>query len=138
MVIFKGKVHISTWYQGTDLPTNWVVAVSDNGWTTNEIGLKWLSDIFEKYTVDRTVGKYWRLILDGHNSHANPNFDQYCKEHSIITLCMLAHLSHLLQPLDVGCFSPLKRLYGRQITEYIRFGINHIDKVKFLNIFKQA
>jgi hypothetical protein len=25
---------------------------------------------------------------------------------------MLARLSHLLQPLDVGCFSVLKQLYG--------------------------
>jgi hypothetical protein len=26
---------------------------------------------------------------------------------------MPAYLSHLLQPLDVGCFEPLKRAYGK-------------------------
>jgi hypothetical protein len=27
---------------------------------------------------------------------------------------MPPHSSHLLQPLDVGCFAPLKKAYGRQ------------------------
>jgi hypothetical protein len=138
MVIFKGKVHISTWYQETDLPLNWVIGLSENGWTSNELGLKWLSEIFEPNTVRRTIGKYRLLILDGHQSHATPEFDHYCKEHSIITLCMPAHSSHLLQPLDVGCFATLKRSYGRLIGEYIRLGINHVDKAEFLYAFQQA
>jgi hypothetical protein len=139
MVIFKGKVHISTWYEySKDLPSNWVIALSENGWTNNELGLKWLSEVFEKYTVTRTIGKYRLLILDGHGSHSTPEFDHYCKEHAIITLCMPPHSSHLLQPLDVGCFAVLKRSYGRQVGDFLRLGINHIDKAEFLPIFKQA
>jgi hypothetical protein len=64
--------------------------------------------MFEKYIVYRTKGTYRLLIIDGHSSHVTPEFDLFCKEYSIITLCMLPHLSHLLQPLDVGCFSVLK------------------------------
>jgi len=56
----------------------------------------------------------------------------------IITLCMPAHSSHLLQPLNVGCFSPLKAAYGRQIKTLIRLHINHIIKVEFLPAFKKA
>jgi hypothetical protein len=51
---------------------------------------------------------------------------------------MPPHSSHLLQPLDVGCFSVLKRMYGKQIGEFIRVGINHIDKTEFLYAFKNA
>lgn len=47
----------------------------------------------------------------------NPEFDQYCLNHSIILLCMPPHSSHLLQPLDVGCFATLKRSYGRLVEQ---------------------
>jgi hypothetical protein len=138
MVIFKGKVHISTWYQETDLPQDWVIALSDNGWTNDKLGLRWLSDVFERNIVHKTISKYRLLILDGHGSHATPEFDYYCKEHSIITLCIPAHSSHLLQPLDVGCFSSLKRAYDGLVSKYVRLGINHVDKPEFLHAFKGA
>jgi hypothetical protein len=137
VIIFEGKVHQSTWYSDT-LPLDWVIGVSENGWTDNELGLKWLEHVFEKYTVHCTKGVYRLLILDGHGSHVTPEFDLFCKEHSIITLCMPPHSSHLLQPLDVGCFAVLKQSYGRQIEGYMRNGVNHIDKPDFLHAFHVA
>jgi hypothetical protein len=47
---------------------------------------------------------------------------------------MPPHSSHLLQPLDVGCFSPLKRAYSREIEALIR----HITKLESLPAFKAA
>ncbi|KAG2001207.1 hypothetical protein GB937_010394 [Aspergillus fischeri] len=37
-----GKVHIEGWYQDFKLPRDSRIEVSPNGWTTNEIGLRWL------------------------------------------------------------------------------------------------
>ncbi|KFY20754.1 hypothetical protein V493_07626, partial [Pseudogymnoascus sp. VKM F-4281 (FW-2241)] len=51
---------------------------------------------------------------------------------------MPPHSSHLLQPLDVGCFSPLKRAYSRQIEALIKSNVNHVTKVDFLIAFKEA
>ena len=51
---------------------------------------------------------------------------------------MPPHSSHLLQPLNVGCFSPLKKAYGRQAKEMIRNGINYMTKIEFLLAFQQA
>ena len=48
---------------------------------------------------------------------------------------MPPHTSHLLQPLDVSCFSPLKRAYGHEIQELARQGVYHNDKVDFLTIY---
>jgi hypothetical protein len=131
-VILAGKVHQSSWYQG--LPYDWVIAVSNNGWTTDQLGYEWIKH-FNKHTESRTKGTHRLLILDGHSSHATPEFDQYCTMNNIITLCMPAHTSHLLQPLDVSCFSPLKRSYGKEVQELVRQGIHHIDKEDFLAIY---
>jgi hypothetical protein len=46
-----------------------------------------------------------------------------------------AHTSHILQPLDVSCVSPLKRLYCQEVQELVRRGIHHINKVDFLEIY---
>lgn len=136
MIIFAGKMHQATWYEV--LPPQWTIAVSENGWTTDKIGLIWLQNVFNEYTKVRTVRQYRLLILDGHGSHATPEFDRFCLDNAIITLCMPPYSSHLLQPLDIGCFSPLKRAYGHQVESCMRLGRNHIDKLDFLEAFKPA
>ncbi|BCR88024.1 uncharacterized protein ACHE_40588S [Aspergillus chevalieri] len=80
-------------------------------------------------------GKYRLLILDGHGSHLTPKFDELCSQNDIIPICMPAHSLHLLQPLDIGCFSVLKRSYGRLVETKMRLRINHIDKFNFLEAY---
>jgi hypothetical protein len=130
--IFKGKNHNQSWYHNN--PKDWRIAVSDNGWTTNEVGVAWLQHFIE-HTTSRTVGGYRLLILDGHESHNSIRFQDICKDNNIITLCMPAHASHLLQPLDVGCFSPLKRAYKKEIRTLANSCINRINKIAFLAAF---
>jgi hypothetical protein len=78
------------------------------------------------------------LIIDGHESHCSLEFQDYCKENKIIALCMPSHSSHLLQPLDIACFAPLKRSYGNGISALARNHIYHISKETFLPAFKAA
>ena len=51
---------------------------------------------------------------------------------------MPAHSSHLLQPLDIGCFATLKRSYGRMVETQMRNGVNHIEKYDFLIAYPDA
>jgi hypothetical protein len=126
-IIYKGRVHISAWYQETDILCDWKLSVSENGWTNNELGLEWLKH-FDKYTKVRQVGGYRLLILDGYESHLNQEFKDYRIEHKILTLCMPPHSSHVLQPLDVVCFSPLKRKYSQRVRDLARRRVFYIDK----------
>jgi len=136
-IIGSGQYHLANWYRECDLPGDWVIALSENGWTNNQLGLDWLRH-FNRSTKDRSVGSYRLLILDGHESHHSAEFMRYCEENKIITLCMPAHASHLLQPLDVGCFGPLKKAYGREIERLMRCSINHISKTEFFPAFYAA
>ena len=51
---------------------------------------------------------------------------------------MPAHSSYKLQPLDIGCFAPLKKAYGGLIEQKARLGINHINKINFLEALLEA
>jgi hypothetical protein len=136
-IIVAGQYHLSNWYEDSALPQDWVISTTHNGWTTNEKGVEWIQH-FEKHTKPRTQGAYRLLIMDGHESHHSTEFELFCKEHQIITLCMPSHSSHILQPLDVGCFGPLKKAYGREIEGLMRAGITHITKADFLPAFFTA
>ncbi|EED13550.1 transposon, putative [Talaromyces stipitatus ATCC 10500] len=136
-IIFKAKKYTRLgWFE--DLPDDWRINISDNGWTTDKIGLEWLKTHFIPLTNGRAMGNYRMLILDGHGSHLTAEFDRTCTENNIIPVCMPPHSSHLLQPLDVGCFAVLKRHYGQLVEQRMRLGFNHIDKLDFLTAFPKA
>ena len=47
IIIFKAKTYNLAWFSSQiDYPRNWHIEVSDNGWTTNQIGLRWLKNHF--------------------------------------------------------------------------------------------
>ncbi|RYC79800.1 hypothetical protein BFJ63_vAg17317 [Fusarium oxysporum f. sp. narcissi] len=136
-IVVVGKHHLRNWYEGSSLPTDWAIATTQNGWTDNETGLNWLKH-FHEHTNNQSVGTYRLLILDGHECHHSADFEAYCKEKKIIPLRMPPHSSHLLQPLDVGCFGPLKKAYSREIEHLMRRSINHSTKTEFFRAFYAA
>ena len=73
-VIFKGKVYIEGWLDN-HLPPGSRIEVSDNGWTTDEIGLRWLENLFIPSINRRSKGAWRLLILDGYGSYLTPKFD---------------------------------------------------------------
>ena len=60
--------------------------------------------------------EYRLLILDGHRLHYNLRFCEYAWENKIILLSYLGHSTYLLQPLNVGLFSPLQKVYGDTVV----------------------
>ena len=39
-IIFAGKHHLSAWYEEEDIPRTWVITLTENGWTTNKVGVE--------------------------------------------------------------------------------------------------
>jgi hypothetical protein len=111
--------------------------MSENGWTNNVLGLEWLKH-FDAHTKTRQRGVYRLLILDGHKSHLSQDFKDYCLENKILTLCMPAHSSLVLQPLDVVLFLPLKRKYSQKVRDLAHQRVFHINKEGFLPAFRDA
>jgi len=136
-LILQGVNILAHWITETDLPRDWVIKPTSNGWTDNETGLEWIRH-FDKCTKARTKGAYRMLVVDGHESHKSAVFEEFCHDNKIATIGMPPHSSHLLQPLDVGCFGPLKVAYGRAMEDFIKVHITHITKTEFLIAFKAA
>ena len=89
-MVVTGHNHLSNRYKDSNLPKGWIIALSKYGWTTNEIDLIWIKN-FNKHTRSRSVGGYWLLVLDGHESHRSADFEHFGEGNNIITLCMPAY-----------------------------------------------
>jgi len=111
--------------------------VSENGWTTNKVILKWLKH-FEKFTCTKTIGIYYFLVLDNYKNHYSVEFEKYYCTNNILTFYIFVHSFYLLQPLDIGCFALLKKAYSQQIENLVQSRITYISKKAFISIFVKA
>src|SRR4051794_6719378 len=85
-----------------------VLLLTPSGWTNDELGYEWLTNIFDRETKQKAhQGRDWRLlVVDGHGSHINMKFLDYCDFHRILVAVYPPRSTHRLQPLDVSLFAP--------------------------------
>lgn len=116
LVIYKGKSVQQQWFPANiSLFDSWQFTATENGWTTNATALEWLEKVFIPQTEPRDHSSRL-LVLDGHGSHETTEFMWKCLEHNIYLLFLPPHTSHVLQPLDLSIFSPLKAAYRKHLN----------------------
>jgi hypothetical protein len=131
-IIFKAKKRDPKWMNILK-DRKAVIAISENGWTNNILGLEWLKQ-FDLNTEGRRVGIYRLLIVDGHGSHCTRDFYKYCVNHKIILYCLPPHTTHNLQPFDVCVFQPAAKAYKQAVSDRGRFRNKRIEKYNFLQL----
>jgi hypothetical protein len=92
--------------------------LSDSGFSNSELALRWLEH-FAKHTAPHDENPKV-LLLDSHVSHTNHDFIIAAAEYNIIIYTFPSHLTHILQPLDVGIFQPYKHWHKEAVLTAIR------------------
>ena len=112
---------------------------SASGWTNEEIGFSWLTTIFDRKTKRKARNsRDWRaLFVDGHSSHLNMRFLDWCHHHRVLVVVYPPHSTHRLQPLDITCFRSLARHYANNLDlwMYKTQGLISMSKREFFGIF---
>ena len=78
------------------------------------------------------------LVLNSYKSYVNVKFEDYYKDNNIITIYLPLYSSYITQPLDIGYYNVLKKIYSIKIEYFIKARIIYITKPKFFLIFKAA
>ncbi|MES9879448.1 MAG: helix-turn-helix domain-containing protein [Sedimenticola sp.] len=93
--------------------------MTESGWSNTDSFLHFLDRHFTRF-VPRVEGRTDLIIVDGHTSHVNLTMSEWGRKNGVIFFVLPPHSSHLTQPLDVGCFAPLKAIYNAECQRFMR------------------
>ena len=127
MYVHKGE-RVTSNYKSR-LPPTWKGKATKKGWMTVEAFLFYITDVFDAYLSATNVKKPVILFVDGHVSHLSMDVTEYCVKSGIILICLLAFTTHLLQPLDLAVFKPMKEMWKTTVGHF-RF-VNQRDPCKY-------
>ncbi|XP_052071024.1 uncharacterized protein LOC127709474 [Mytilus californianus] len=94
--------------------------VSESGWSNTEIFRKYMANHLLKYIPHRTSDVPVLILFDGHKSHISLELIEWARKENIILFVLPAHTSHILQPMDVGCFGPFERIFNNECHKFMR------------------
>ena len=106
VIIVQGRQHIESWYN-EKLSGDELVLLSDLGYTNSELAMIFLEH-FIKHTGAGPDKSKKVLLMDSHISHTTLEFVLRATEMNIHPYPFPSHLTHVMQPLDVGVFQPYK------------------------------
>ena len=117
--VFKGKQMNEELLKGKSAGAAGVM--SDSGWSNSVIFRNYLEDHFLTFAQrPRNEDQKLLILYDGNKSHVCNPVVEWARENNIILFVLPPHCSHLLQPLDIGCFSPLKAKFNQECQLFMR------------------
>ena len=117
LLVIQGHDMMSNWF-ADEMPKGTRIVSSENGFTSDKIAIAYLQHYIEN--SDAGPESDWKLMLmDNHGSHVTPEFIRLANENRIRPYPLIPHLTHCMQPLDVGVFQPYKHWHDVAIQDAI-------------------
>jgi hypothetical protein len=105
------------------------------GGPTTSFYIEWFKIVFKPETMKVRKGEWRLLLFNGHESHLIKEVVSFCRKYKIVLLCLLSHLTHILQPCNVSAFRPLTKAYRKVLLRKTKWGVRYsINKLIFLEI----
>lgn len=98
--------------------STWGIGRSESGWMTGESFYEYITNVFYPWLVKNNAVFPIILFLDGHKSHLIMDLSNFCSNHQITLISLYPNSTHILQPLDVAVFKPLKTEYKKVIRQW--------------------
>ena len=115
--IYKGAAHYDGWHRG-DIDPLTSFTYTWNGWTNDQATLHWLKNHFNVHAPPSRPNAHRHLLCDNHSSHDNFEFIEFCLDQNIHLFFLPSHTTRILQPLDVGIFSPFDRACNKERSNW--------------------
>lgn len=96
-------------------PKGWGLGISETGWMQSKQFYEYFANIFVNFLAEKEIPRPVVVFVDGHASHLSLNLSNFCRENGIILICLPPNTTHMLQPLDVAFFFPLKQAWKKFI-----------------------
>ena len=135
-ILYKGKHLYTTWTQGG--PAAACYSVSESGWMEESNLLKWFEQQFYPSIKHLLTTGPVVLFFDGHFSHMSISLIKKARSLGIHLFCLPPNTTHILQPLDIGVFGPMKQQWRTILKQHkIATRATNITKERFPALIKQ-
>ena len=134
-VLYKGKHLYTAWMKNG--PEGTKFGVSDSGWMEENFH-SWFSSMFIPKVIPLLSTGPVVLFLDGHHSHLSIELLLLAREKKVHIICLPPNTTHVLQPLDVGVYAPVKQAWRAVLREYkLNTRASNVDKEVFPKLLSQ-
>ena len=115
-----------TVYKGQNLYREWTSAgppgafygMSKSGWMESDNFLSWFDKCFLPAVDNLLQDAPVLLFVDGHHSHLSLSLLRRAREKGVHLICLPPHTTHILQPLDVGVYGPMKKAWKEIVKSF--------------------
>jgi hypothetical protein len=113
IVIIEGKHFMESWFRDR-LHHEELVLLSESGFTNDTLAIRFLHHFIQHANAGPDKPKKL-LLMDNHGSHITAEFVSLATANNIVPFTFPAHLTHCMQPLDVGVFLAYKHWHSKAI-----------------------
>lgn len=92
----------------SSIPDNWVHGNSSNGWMTGETFYDYIADTFYPWLLENQIELPIILYIDKTSTNLTMSLCEFCEKNKIELLPLQANATHIIQPLTVAFFQPMK------------------------------
>lgn len=101
------------------VPKGWGIRRSPkSGWMFSCLFYEWVTNVFEPWLTTNSIERPAFLFLDGHQSHLTMELSDFCVEKQIEIIPLYPNATHIMQPLDVAVFKPLKDKWKKLVRNW--------------------
>ncbi|RYC79285.1 hypothetical protein BFJ63_vAg17832 [Fusarium oxysporum f. sp. narcissi] len=129
--IIMSGVQITARWTDNDLKGDAVLVTTPKGYIDDVVACEFFAH-FERHPRAIETGKKRVLLLDGCESHFTRDLYNLATASNVVLFPLPPHLTHMLQPLDVGLFSSYKHWHQEVLLSEIADGATDFDKTDFL------
>ncbi|XP_073957399.1 uncharacterized protein [Choristoneura fumiferana] len=114
MIIFSYERIPST--IAVSVPDEWAIGKSESGWMCSSTFYEYMTNVFNPWLEQNKIEKPVLFFVDGHKSHLTLHLSNFCSENGIVVVALYPNSTHILQPMDLSVFRPLKAHWKKAVT----------------------
>lgn len=135
-ILYKGKYLYKDWMIGG--PAGALYGVSDSGWMEHKNFQDWFIKGFLPAVRHLTETGPVALFFDGHNSHLAISLIETARDAGVDLFTLPSNTSHILQPLDVAVYGPMKTTWRQILQNYkLTTKASKADKKNFASLLAE-
>ncbi|KAJ8930527.1 hypothetical protein NQ314_016674 [Rhamnusium bicolor] len=126
-------------YISANIPESWGIGNSENGWMCSATFYEYMTNIFEPWLTEQKIARPIVFFVDDHVSHLTLHLSNFCVEKQIELKSLFPNSTHLLQPMDVAVFRPLKHAWKLEVQQWRLDNSGHkLQKQHFGKVLEAA